>query len=66
MVVYINGREAKIAEGQTVAAMVAERGLNPNTVVVEHNMIILPKEEWSRVALADEDKLEIVAFVGGG
>lgn len=66
MRVYVNGQEADVAEHLTVAALVAEKGLNPNTVVVEHNLVILPKEEWSEMVLAAEDKLEIITFVGGG
>ena len=66
MHVYVNGKETEVAEQLTVAALVAEKGLNPNTVVVEHNMIILPKEQWSQFTLASDDKLEIIAFVGGG
>ena len=66
MRVYVNGKETDIAERLTVAELVAEKGLNPNTVVVEHNLVILPKEQWSQLVLSAEDKLEIVAFVGGG
>ena len=66
MRVYVNGKETEVAEQLTVAALVAEKGLNPNTVVVEHNLVILPKEEWPQLVLAAEDKLEIVTFVGGG
>ena len=66
MRVYVNGKETEVAEQLTVAVLVAEKGLNPNTVVVEHNMIILPKEQWSQFTLASDDKLEIIAFVGGG
>lgn len=66
MRVYVNGKETEVAEQLTVAALVAEKGLNPNTVVVEHNMIILPEEQWLQFTLASDDKLEIIAFVGGG
>ena len=66
MRVYINGKENEVVEGQTVAALVAEKGLNPDRVVVEHNLAIVPKEEWPQLVLMAKDKLEIIAFVGGG
>lgn len=66
MFVYVNGKETEIGEPLTVAELVAERGLNPNTMVVEHNMVILPKEKWSESVLAADDRLEIISFVGGG
>ncbi len=66
MRVYVNGEEMEIPEDHTVAALVGERGLNPNTIVVEHNLVILPRDEWSRLVLTAEDMLEIVTFMGGG
>ncbi|MDO8586183.1 MAG: sulfur carrier protein ThiS [Armatimonadota bacterium] len=66
MRVYVNGEETEVAEQLTVATLLAEKGVNPNTVVVEHNLVILPREEWSRFALTGGDKVEIVTFMGGG
>ncbi len=66
MRVYVNGKESDVAEGLTVAAMVAEKGLSPNAVVVEHNSVILPTEKWPQCVLAAGDKLEMITFVGGG
>lgn len=66
MLIFVNGKETLAAENQTVAALVADRGLDPNSVVVEHNLVILPKDQWSQVTLAADDKVEIIAFVGGG
>lgn len=66
MRVCVNGKETEIVERLTVAEWVAEKGLNPDAVVVEHNLVILPKEEWPKLELSTDDKLEIIAFVGGG
>lgn len=66
MRIYVNGKETEIGEQLTVAALIAEKGLNPNALVIEHNTVILPKEAWAQSVLADEDKLEIITFVGGG
>ena len=66
MRICVNGKETEVAEGLTVAALIAEKGLNPDTVVIEHNLVILPKEKWNDVVISAEDRIEIVAFVGGG
>ena len=66
MRVYVNGKETEVAERSTVAGLVAETGLNPDTVVVEHNLVILPKDKWSEIVLSEDDKVEMIAFVGGG
>jgi thiamine biosynthesis protein ThiS len=34
--------------------------------VVEHNMVVLRREEWSESALTVDDRVEIVTFMGGG
>lgn len=41
-------------------------GLNPEKVVVEINGAIIRRDDLSGYALADGDKIELVAFVGGG
>ncbi len=66
MRVYINGSETEVAEKITVSALLTQMGLDPDTVVVEHNMVIRAKSEWAQLSLAASDKLEIVTFVGGG
>ena len=41
-------------------------GYKPNTVVVEHNNLVVNSKKWKDVLLKDGDKLEIVSIVGGG
>jgi thiazole synthase len=64
--VTINGEPRRIAAGITIAALVADIGLNPAKVAVEHNLEIVPRSTLGAVALHDGDTLEIVHFVGGG
>lgn len=62
----VNGEPRRIAAGATIAGLVAELGLNPAKVAVEHNGIIAPRSTLAAAALNDGDVLEIVHFVGGG
>ena len=66
MRVFVNGRDTEIGDGLTVGALVSEKGFSPESVVIEYNSEILPREKWSQRILAAEDKLEIITFVGGG
>jgi sulfur carrier protein len=66
MNVVINGKEASIPSGQTVPEYLASRGLDPKAVIIELNEAIIPRDQWTGLALADGDSLEIVSFVGGG
>jgi sulfur carrier protein len=49
-----------------VAGLIALKGLNPDTVIVEYNHDLIKKGEWTDRALKEDDRLEILRFVGGG
>jgi thiamine biosynthesis protein ThiS len=62
----INGEDKDVADGTTVAELVASLGLAGRRVAVERNRQVLPAALWPAERLADSDELEIVHFVGGG
>ena len=64
--VTINGETRRVAAGSTIAALVAEVGLDPARVAVERNLEIVPRSTLASVKVADGDAFEIVHFVGGG
>ena len=64
--VRINGEPRRVTAGSTIAALVAEIGLDPARVAVERNLEIVPRSTLGDVAVADGDAFEIVHFVGGG
>ena len=66
MHVQINGESRQVAAGSTIAALVAQIGLDPARVAVERNLEIVPRSTLASVQVADGDAYEIVHFVGGG
>ncbi|OPY09680.1 MAG: Sulfur carrier protein ThiS [Syntrophus sp. PtaB.Bin001] len=67
MNVRINGKEEALAEGLiTIEKLVQDKGLIPERIVVEVNLEVISRENWSKVNLRDDDQIEIVSFVGGG
>jgi len=62
----VNGQEAEIPEGASLADYLSGQGFNLEAVVVELNGGILKKDDWPRVRLQSRDRLEVVSFVGGG
>ena len=44
----------------------AHAGFEPERVVVERNLEIVPKEQLAQVIIQDEDVIEVLRFVGGG
>src|SRR5690606_31751251 len=61
----VNG-ESRRSAAATIAELVAELGLKPEKVAVEHNGTIAPRSTLAEAKLSDGDVLEIVHFVGGG
>ncbi|BAE51506.1 sulfur carrier protein ThiS [Paramagnetospirillum magneticum] len=66
MKLVINGEERNFSASMTVEALLGELGVDSRKVAVERNLEIVPKSSYAQVAVNDGDKLEIVAFIGGG
>lgn len=65
MRIVVNGEETAAAAA-TIGDYIRGRGLDPRRLVVEHNRVVVPAEDWDAAALSDGDRLEILSFVGGG
>ncbi len=66
MRVWINGEPAEMNGGTNVAELVVHYGLQPNTVLIEHNATALHQREWGQRLLAEGDRIEFVRVVAGG
>ena len=62
----VNGKTETVKDGLTLAGYLAGRNLNPDSLVVELNLAVVPREQFTACVLKDGDCLEIVRFVGGG
>lgn len=54
------------AKSSNLDELVGELSYNKDRIAVELNGKIIKKQNYSDTLLSDEDKIEIVAFVGGG
>ena len=66
MEIRLNGKSESLTESITVGDLIRGKGLDPETVVVEHNLEIITTVDFDQVWLQDNDNLEILKFVGGG
>ena len=66
MRVWINGEPAEVDDVTNVAQLAAHYGLQPNTVLIEHNTTALHQREWVERPLSDGDRIEVVRVVAGG
>lgn len=66
MIVSLNGQRHPVANAQTIAALVEELKLTPETLLIEQNGVALHRSEWSARALSNGDRIELVRVVAGG
>jgi thiamine biosynthesis protein ThiS len=66
MTVVINGERREIPDGLTVAAMIEHLGMPLERVALERNLDILSRTLWKETCVQENDRFEIVHFVGGG
>jgi thiamine biosynthesis protein ThiS len=65
MRIQVNGDPRDVA-ARTVAALVEELGFDVRKVAVERNLAIVPRSLHATTTLEDDDRIELVQFVGGG
>ncbi len=66
MEIIVNGETRQVAEGATVAGLLAELNLTGRYVAVEVNREVVPRAQHAEHRLSPGDRLEIVTLVGGG
>ncbi|NLX96353.1 MAG: sulfur carrier protein ThiS [Rhodopirellula sp.] len=66
MEIIVNGETRQVAEGATIAELLATLSLTGKFVAVELNREVIPRPRHGEQRLASGDRLEIVTLVGGG
>ena len=62
----INGEARSVPGPATLADLLQHLRLDPRTVVVEHNRVIVRRPRLPETPLSEGDAVELVHFVGGG
>ena len=66
MNIVLNGEEINIADNLNVIGLIELYELPASKVAVERNLEIVPKSAYATTMLKENDKVEIVHFIGGG
>lgn len=64
--IEVNGKEVEIQENSTMQDFIRERQVTGTMFVIEKNLKIVQKDEYSTEKISDGDKIELVGFFGGG
>ena len=64
--IQLNGKKVVIKSNFSVLDLLKKYKLNNKKIAIEHNGIIITKNNIKKKILKDNDKIEIVHFIGGG
>ena len=64
--IQLNGKKVFIKTNYSIFDLLKKYKLSNKKVAIEHNGVIIPKTSFKKKYLRDNDKLEIVHFIGGG
>ncbi len=65
MKITINGKQVETTD-TTLDQLIEHRGFDPDALIVELNLKIIPRKNWPETQLSKGDTLELLNFVGGG
>ena len=64
--IKINGKNISVEEDLKVSGLVKKLDIPLNKVAIELNNKIIDKKKLKNITIKNNDKLEIVHFIGGG
>ncbi len=66
MWLLLNGERREVAAGVSLAQLVETLKLAPERIAIELNQSVVRRAEWATTELKENDRVEVVHFVGGG
>lgn len=66
MTIIINGEEKEFEENISLKGIITNLQVEDKVMAAAVNMEIVKKDEWNSYIVKDNDKLELLQFVGGG
>ena len=66
MRVTINGERRDVPDEINLEELILELKFAPERLAVERNREVVRRADWPRTVLAEDDRIEIIHFVGGG
>ena len=64
--IQLNGKKVAIKKNYSIFDLLKKYKLTNKKVAIEYNGAIIPKSSFKKKYLKNDDKLEIVHFIGGG
>ena len=66
MKIFVNGNQHEHKGNGSLDALLKELGANPDAVALMVNDHVIPRADRTAITLKDEDRVEVLSFMGGG
>ncbi len=66
MTIIVNGEPRECTDGTTLESLIDLLGIKVKVMAAAVNMEVVKKDEWGNHLLSNDDKIELLHFVGGG
>ncbi len=66
MRVQINGETREVPDRITLEGLIQQLELAADRLAVERNREVVRRADWAETVLTEDDRVEIIHFVGGG
>jgi thiamine biosynthesis protein ThiS len=64
--IHVNGEPHEVADELSLQDLVNLLNLAPKRLAIELNQNVVRRADWAAMILREDDRVEIVHFVGGG
>jgi thiamine biosynthesis protein ThiS len=64
--IQLNGEPRDVPAKLTLAGLVSHLGFAADRLAIELNDSVIRRAEWANTFLSENDRVEVVHFVGGG
>ena len=66
MQIHLNGKKFKINSKDSIVNLLKKINIKSSKVAIEVNKAVVPKEKYKSFKFKNNDKVEVVTFIGGG
>ena len=64
--IYINGKTKIVGINNSLYSILKKLTIKNKFIAVELNAEVIPKSQYKNIIIKNNDKIEIVQFIGGG
>lgn len=64
--IFLNGELLEIERGLSISQLLINFEIDPNKIAIEKDLEIINPQDFNKIILTENSKIEIVHFIGGG